>query len=58
MRSPTIDLAEILASQEGMCSVCAVSAHKESGNMALYMENKSGHGGGKQVFHPEAERQT
>lgn len=46
MRSPTVDLAEILASQEGMCNVCAVLAHEESGNMTFCMENKLGHWGG------------
>lgn len=52
MRSPAVDRAEILASQEGMCNVCAVSVHEESGNMTFCMENKLGHGGGKQAFPP------
>lgn len=57
MRSPAVDRAEILASQEGMCNVCAVSVHEESGNMTFCMENKLGHGGGKQAFPPQKSRE-
>lgn len=52
MRSPAVDLAEILASQEGMCDVCAALAHEESGNMTFCMENKLGRGAGNKPFPP------
>ena len=59
MRSPAVDLAEVLASQEGMCNACAALAHEESGNMTFCMENKLGHRkGGKQAFPPEIKKET
>lgn len=58
MRSPAVDLAEIVASREGMCDVRVPSAHEESGNTTFCMENKLGHEGGKRAFPPEIERET